>query len=120
MQTWNRLIRDARDWHQLLQVARDYVAQLEPAEWYSIPEEARPLRIKGIDDLEYWRQKLGDAFLEVASKPQVNEVHRAMLAFFTAAAERASEMYGTATSPETGATNDSGGAPRRTLGRRHE
>lgn len=120
MNGWNRLIRDARDWHDLLQIARDYVAQLEPWEWHSIPEEARPTRIKGTDDLEFWRQKLADAYLEVASQPQVNEVLRGLLAFFTSAAERAGEMYGTATPPEKSATNDAGGAPRKTLGKRQE
>jgi len=119
MKAWHQQILDARSWQDLLQVARDYIASFEPAEWASLPANCRPDRIKGVDDLEYWRQCLADEYLLVASQPRGNDVLRAMLAFFTAAAERAEELYGTATPPGEGAVNDdSGGPQRRALGRR--
>ena len=117
MKAWHQQILDARSWPDLLQVARDYIASYEPGEWASLPPNCRPDRIKGVDDLEYWRQCLADEYLRVASQPRGNDVLRRMLAFFTAAAERADELYGTATPPGEGAMNDdSGGPARRALG----
>ena len=119
MRAWQQQIRDARTWQDLLQVTRSYIASFEPQEWATLPDNCRPDRIKGVDDLEYWRQCLADEYLRVASQPRGNDVLRAMLAFFTAAAERADELYGTATPPGEGAVNDdSGGSTRRSLGRR--
>jgi hypothetical protein len=119
MKAWHQQILDARSWQDLLQVTRSYVASFEPREWALLPVHCRPDRIKGVDDLEYWRQCLADEYLRVASQPSGNDVLRAMLAFFTAAAERADELCGTATPPGEGAMNDESGDPtRRALGRR--
>jgi hypothetical protein len=96
MKSWYRQINAARSWQELLQAARDYIASLSPAEWVSLPEHCRPSRVKGIDDLAFWRDGLAEEYLKVAHAPDQNDVLREMLAFFTAAAERASEMCGTA------------------------
>ena len=117
MKAWNQQLLDARTWQDILQVARNYIASLEPREWASLPAHCRPDKIKGVDDIEYWRQCLADEYLRVASQPRGNDVLRSMLAFFTAAAERAEELCGSATHPGEGAVNDdSGGPQRRALG----
>ena len=106
MKVWYEQITQVRSWHELLEVARTYLSSLSPQEWASVPASCRPDRIKGIDDLDHWQQCLANAYLEVAADDSATETHREMLAFFTAAAERAAEMVGRATSPGTEATND--------------
>ena len=109
MKGWYEHITQARSWSELLEVARSYLASLTPHEWNTVPEQCRPDRIKGIDDLEHWQRCLANAYLEASVTEAVTDMHREMLAFFTAAAERASEMVGTASPPEEEATNDRSG-----------
>lgn len=106
MKIWNKRINEAHTWHDLLQVARDYIAALEPQEWASVPPVARPDRIKGIDDITFWHDRLENEYLRIAARPDVPDAFRHMLGFFRALAERASEMYGTATPPGQEADND--------------
>jgi len=109
MKVWSTRIRNAHTWHELLQVVRDYMAALEPHEWASLPAAARPDRIKGIDDVFYWHQRLEDEFLPVAGRADVPDSFRRTLGFFRAAAERADEMVGSATPPDHDAENDGDG-----------
>ena len=106
MKVWNEQIVAARSWAELLEVARTYLSSLSPQEWISIPASCRPDRIKGIDDLDHWQQCLAAAYLEIAAADTATDTHRDMLAFFTAAAERAAEMVGKATPPDQEAVND--------------
>jgi hypothetical protein len=112
MKGWYEQITRARSWGELLEVARSYLASLSPHEWNSVPDKCRPDRIKGIDDLQHWQECLANAYLEVAAADHASEIHRDMLAFFTAAAERASEMVGAASPPGEEATNDGPSATR--------
>ena len=48
----------------------------------------------------------------MAATSQATDMHRAMLAFFTAAAERAGELYGDALPSDQDAVNDGGGGRR--------
>lgn len=103
---WHHRIVESRSWPELLDVAREYIASLSPQEWASVPHKCRPTRIKGIDDLDFWHQRLAEAFLDVAATSKATDMHREMLAFFTAAAERASEMCGSASDEGESAAND--------------
>lgn len=106
MKVWQEQITEARGWEELLDVSRAYLASLSPDEWNSLPARCRPLRIKGIDDLAYWHGCLASEFVEVAKSSSNDEGLRRMLVFFTAAAERASELCGRALSPGEDAVND--------------
>jgi hypothetical protein len=106
MKIWHQRIVDAGTWKELLDAAREYLASLTPHEWASIPRNCRPDRIKGIDDLEFWHRRLAEEYLELAATAQTTDMHRAMLAFFTAAAERAGELYGDALPHDEDAVND--------------
>ena len=110
MKIWHKRIQGAHTWQELLLTVRDYIASLEPHEWHSVPAAARPDRIKGIDDIDYWHRKLEDEFLSVAQRADVPDALRHMAGFFRAAAERAAEMYGSATPPHHEADNDGDGA----------
>ena len=103
---WHHRIVEARTSKELLDAAREYLASFTPHEWASIPRNCRPDRIKGIDDLEFWHRRLAEEYLEIAATAQTTDLHRAMLAFFTAAAERADERYGDALPHDEDAVND--------------
>lgn len=92
MKVWNEQITRARSCPELMEVARSYLSSFTPQEWASVPTRCRPERIKGIDDLAHWKLCLSDAYLELAAADAATDMHRDMLAFFTAAADRASEM----------------------------
>ena len=114
MKIWHTRIQGAHTWQELLQTVRDYIAALDPHEWNSVPATARPDRIKGIDDIDYWHRKLEDEYISCASRTDVPDAFRHMVGFFRSAAERASEMYGNATPPGQVADNDGdGGTPQR-------
>jgi len=106
MKVWHHQINEARGWEDLIQIARDYIASLSPAEWSSVPRACRPERIKGIDDISFWHRRLADEYVCIAKTTQGNDTLRDMLAFFTTAAERSSEMVGSALSPDADAVND--------------
>lgn len=115
MKVWQQQISEARGWEELLDVARAYLASLSPDEWNGLPATCKPKRIKGIDDLAYWHERMANEFVQVAKDPD-DEGLRRMLVFFTAAAERAAELCGNASSKED-AVNDRRQGERRSQGR---
>ena len=82
----------AREPEELLRVAREYLASLTPEQWATLPPNCRPDRIRGTDDLLYWRERLTEKVLDVAKGGEGNDVLREMLVFFTAAASQVSEL----------------------------
>ena len=57
-------------------------------------EQARPLQVKGTDDLAYWHQRLVDCYCTGAAKGRESELVRDMLQFFAFALQRAAELRG--------------------------
>jgi hypothetical protein len=104
--SWHKEIRAARNWQELLALARDYVAKLSPEEVGTLPPTCREIRIKGTDDLHFWHERLAEEFFARAARGDPSDAHRLLLDFFTTAAERASELCGTATGADAAATND--------------
>ena len=94
--SWHKEIRAARTWQELLALARDFVAKMTPEEVVTLPPTCREIRIKGIDDLYFWHERLAEEFFARASRGDPTHAHRDMLDFFTVASERASELCGTA------------------------
>jgi hypothetical protein len=94
---WNKEIRASRSWQELLALARDFVAKLSPQEIGTLPPTCREIRIKGIDDLFFWHERLAEEYFARASRGDPSQAHRDMLDFFTIAAERAVELVGSAT-----------------------
>jgi hypothetical protein len=113
--SWNKDIRAARTWQELLALAKDFVAKLSPRDVATLPPTCREIRIKGTDDIYFWHERLAEEFFARAARDDPSDAHRSLLDFFTVAAERASELCGTA-SPEESAPNegfvDEGGAVR--------
>src|SRR5688572_29204821 len=94
MRSWSARIEEATNPMDLLAVARDFLDGWEPEDLACLPEEARPQRIKGIDDLTYWHQKLVDSFCTSSLSAIENQKIRDMLHFFAFAVQRAVEIEG--------------------------
>jgi hypothetical protein len=101
---WHKQIRAARNWQELLAVARDFVAHMTPEEIGTLPPTCREMRIKGVDDVYFWHERLAEEFFDRASRGDPSPAHRDMLDFFTVASERASELCGSAS--DENATNE--------------
>jgi hypothetical protein len=115
--SWHNEIRAARNWQDLVAIARDVVAKLTPEDVSTLPPSCREIRVKGIDDVYFWHERLAEEFFARASRGDPTTAHRNMLDFFTVAAERASELCGNASS-ESSATNDGAADPTLRAGKR--
>jgi hypothetical protein len=102
--SWHKEIRAARNWQELLALARDFVAKLTPGEVATLPPTCREIRIKGVDDLYFWHERLAEEFFARASRDDPSDAHRDLLDLFTVSAERASVLCGSASSE--GATSE--------------
>jgi hypothetical protein len=94
MKSWSARIEDAGNHMDLLAVARDFLDSWEHEDLALIPEEARPQRVKGVDDLAYWHQKLVDSFCNASLGMEQLVKVREMLHFFAFAVQRSVEIEG--------------------------
>jgi len=56
--TWHQQLEESADVDAILHVTRDFLATFGPEHLARLPEECRPGRIKGEDDIAYWSCKL--------------------------------------------------------------
>ena len=77
---------------ELLGITRDYLASWQPEMLGKVPEECRPARVKGIDDLYFWRDRLVDVYCSGAVRTDNDSLIRDLLAFFAAASDCAQVM----------------------------
>src|SRR5687768_13380777 len=94
MKSWNSRIYDVGNPMELLSVAREFLDSWEPDALALVPEMARPQRIKGIDDIAYWHQRLVDCYCSAPLHDAESEKVREMLHFFAFALQRAGEIEG--------------------------
>lgn len=94
MKSWNSRIYDVGNPMDLLAVSREFLDSWEPDALALVPEKARPQRIKGIDDIAYWHQRLVDCYCSAPLGPAESEKVREMLHFFAFAMQRAAEIDG--------------------------
>ena len=92
MTNWFTRLEDAADAGELLAVARDYLSSWEVPDLALIPAEARPLQVKGVDDISYWHSRLVDCYCTGAAVGANCEKVRDMLQFFSFAVQRAAEL----------------------------
>src|SRR4051812_44862961 len=91
---WHHRVDEARTAEELLAIARDYLDGWDPEDLAMIPPTARPTRIKGVDDLAYWHQRLVDCYCTGAAKSRECEHVRSLLHFFGSALQKAAELRG--------------------------
>ena len=94
MKSWNSRIYDVDNPMDLLAVSREFLDSWEPDALALVPERARPQRIKGIDDIAYWHQRLVDCYCEAPLREAEVEKVREMLHFFAFALQRSAELEG--------------------------
>jgi len=92
MTSWNSRIYQVDNTMDLLSVARAFLDSWEPQELALLPENARPQRLKGIDDIHYWHQRLVDSYIQIRLSDDEREKVREMLHFFAFAVQRSAEL----------------------------
>lgn len=92
MSSWHHAIARAADRKSLTTLVNDYLAMWSPAEMARLPADCRPHRIRGIEDIEYWRQLLSDAYIGGAVHGGASETFQRIIAFFTMAADRVRQL----------------------------
>src|SRR6185436_5383089 len=91
---WHHMIDEASSLDMVLALSRDYLACWTPEDLALVPEHARPIRVKGIDDIAFWHQRLVDCYCTGSAKSRECEQVRNLLHFFASALQRASELKG--------------------------
>lgn len=99
---WLALVSKARTPRELCEIARYFVASLTPEELATVPEQCWP-RVKAVDDLRYWHDRLADEFCISAVGLGPSETHRQLMTFFSAVVERLVQVE---TPAEDTASND--------------
>lgn len=92
--SWQRAAAEAGTAHDLLNITREFIATFSPAEMASIPAACRPARVKDIDDLHHWQQRLAEAFCDGAPRAAQSSTHSRLLSFLTAACDRVRGLDG--------------------------
>jgi hypothetical protein len=95
MQEWAHRIQATHSLDDLAELCRVYLATWYPADLGRVPEECRPTRVKGSDDIFFWRDRLLEMYCARAATDEGEHGMRDMLAFFAAAADRALHLRGT-------------------------
>ena len=89
---WMSKIRTVRSDEELVALCREYLASWYHGDLAQIAEECRPTRVRDVDDIAYWNERLAEGFCERAVHAEKPDRHREMLAFFMEAARRAAEL----------------------------
>ena len=92
MSSWHHAIAHAADRKALAALVNDYLAMWSPMELALIPAESRPDRIRGVEDIEYWRERLSDTYLSGGVHREDGGALSRLIAFFSAAADRVAEL----------------------------
>ncbi|HET9651422.1 MAG TPA: hypothetical protein VFP36_04500 [Usitatibacter sp.] len=108
---WLALVSKARSPRELCEITRYFLASLTPEEWATVPQECWP-RVKAVDDLRYWHDRLADEFCSTAVGTGPSRTHRELMTFFSAVVERLARIE---TAVDDAASNDqsAGGEERR-------
>lgn len=93
MNTWQQHLLRSGTVGEVLSISREYLASWSPVTLASVPEDCRPGRIKGVDDVYFWRDQLLGKYCEGAARGHAESLIRDLLAYFSAAAERAEALH---------------------------
>jgi hypothetical protein len=89
---WIHKIGSTRDQQQLLALTREYLAAWYHADLAQIAEDCRPTRVRDVDDIAYWTERLAEGYCGEAVLAEHPDRHREMLDFYMAAAHRAAQV----------------------------
>ena len=88
MTSWYDAISQAADRKSLAALVNDYLAMWSPEEMGRLPADCRPDRIRGVEDIGYWRQTLSNSYCSGAVHHEESGTLSRLIGFLTAAAER--------------------------------
>jgi len=80
--TWHTGLEASRDVDRVLTITRDYLATFGPEHLARLPEDCRPGRIKGEDDIAYWSCRLAQYSHQDPATPVDAELMQEMLNYF--------------------------------------
>jgi gamma-glutamyl:cysteine ligase YbdK (ATP-grasp superfamily) len=83
---WHRQLLQAENEEALVKVVNDFLASCTPESMAGLAEQCRPHRIHDVDDVNFWYQRLADAYCDAHAETSAD--HRQMLTFFVAAVAR--------------------------------
>lgn len=92
MKCWSARIEATENAMDLLLLTREFLDNWDPAELALLPPQARPDRIKGVDDLDYWHQRLVECFCSARLRDDEFDKVREMAQFFAFALQRAEHL----------------------------
>jgi hypothetical protein len=90
--SWHSRLEAAADVDSLLMLTRDYLATFAPEHLARVPEDCRPGRIKGEDDIAYWSCKLAQYAHRDTATPVDADLMQEMLNYFLHAWVRLSQI----------------------------
>ena len=90
--TWHHQLEGVADVDKLLSVTREYLATFGPEHLARMPEDCRPGRIKGEDDIAYWSCKLAQYAHMDSATPVDADLMQEMLNYFLHAWVRLSQI----------------------------
>jgi hypothetical protein len=89
---WHDLLDASGEIDRVLGVTRDYLATFAPEHLARLPEDCRPGRIKGEDDIAYWSCRLAQYHHRDPGKPVDAELLQELLNYFLHAWVRISQI----------------------------
>ena len=92
MTSWTRAVSRATDRKALTALVNEYLATWSPAELARLPAACRPDRIRGVEDIDYWRQVLSDSYISGGVHDAASDTLSRLIGFLTTAAERLVEL----------------------------
>lgn len=92
MTSWHNAISQAADRKSLAALVNDYIAMWSPKELARLPAECRPGRIRGPEDIGYWRQVLSDSYCSGVVHEAAGDTLSRLLGFLATAADRLAEL----------------------------
>ncbi|HET9577503.1 MAG TPA: hypothetical protein VFP44_06720 [Usitatibacter sp.] len=84
---WLALVAKAHSPRELCEITRYFLASITPEEWSTVPPQCWP-KVKAVDDLRFWHDRLADEFCTTAVGPGPSRTHRELMTFFSAVIER--------------------------------
>jgi hypothetical protein len=91
---WQNAIREVTSCKELSSLTNDFLASWTPQEICRLPLACRPRRMRGVEDIHYWRALIEDSYCSGAALGDEHQAYIAMLAFFSSASRRALELTG--------------------------
>ena len=96
---WHEQVEASQDVASILAVTRDYLATFAPEHLARLPDDCRPGRIKGDDDIAYWSCKLAQCHYKPSPVRIDADLLQEMLTYFLHAWVRISQLSRNAPPP---------------------